>query len=271
MSDTSTTDTSQPDSGGEAPAETNGSKATDESKSARPLPPLESILDALRHSALTQRELAQRIDATQPQISDWINGKKTPSKKTRRRLVDQLDIKAKSEVYYAKPGREDESQTDPDAFPDKGPNAVSIPYNGESSGGHGRTPDAQNTGEVILDRAEAQRLSNIDASNLRSTTLVGDSMLPEIQPNSIVFYYPTDIVAGDGLYVYDVDEARLIKRIQRQGGGALLMIPENDAYPHERFTPLPDADTPNTYRSNRSELTSVIQIVGKVVFYFKPA
>ena len=269
MPDASTNDTSQPDDG-EAPPDTNGSEATAErAASARPLPPLESILEALRRSALTQRELAQRIDATQPQISDWINGKKTPSKKTRRRLVDQLDIKAKSEVYYAKPDHEGESQTD-STLPDDS-NAVSIPYNGESSGGHGRTPDAQNTGEVILDRAEAQRLSNIDASNLRSTTLVGDSMVPEIQPNSIVFYYPTDIVAGDGLYVYDVDEARLIKKIQRQGGGVLLMIPENEDYPRERFVPLPDADTPNTYRSNLSERTSVIQIVGKVVFYFKPA
>lgn len=66
-----------------------------------------------------------------------------------------------------------------------------------------------------------------------------------------------------------------VKLVQRLGDDVLDVIPfDEPLYSLERFFPVlyPDeSDTPNTYRSELTGLTSAIEPVGKVVFYPRPA
>ena len=41
---------------------------------------------------LSQQELAKRIGATQPQVSDWMQGKKTPHASNLTKLAEAMDM-----------------------------------------------------------------------------------------------------------------------------------------------------------------------------------
>ena len=41
---------------------------------------------------LSQQELAKRIGATQPQVSDWMTGKKTPNSGNLTKLAEAMDM-----------------------------------------------------------------------------------------------------------------------------------------------------------------------------------
>jgi len=41
---------------------------------------------------LSQQELARRIGATQPQVSDWMAGKKTPQASNLTKLAEAMDM-----------------------------------------------------------------------------------------------------------------------------------------------------------------------------------
>ena len=41
---------------------------------------------------LSQQELARRIGATQPQVSDWMQGKKTPNAGNLTKLAEAMDM-----------------------------------------------------------------------------------------------------------------------------------------------------------------------------------
>ena len=118
---------------------------------------------------------------------------------------------------------------------------------------------------------EIRRLTHANPDHLRAIKAVGDSMEPEILANSTVIYVPTEEVAEHGLYVFAIDEALLIKKIQLYSGGALEIIPINPTYSREMLLPLKEADEPNTYRSQQTGLVSRFRVVGRVVFYTKAA
>ena len=96
-------------------------------------------------------------------------------------------------------------------------------------------------------------------------------MEPEIRANDTVIYRITESITDAGLYILDLDGARIVKLVHRLAGGALELIPANPTYQRERLLPLNDADTENTFRSDLTGLISVIHVVGKVVFYARPA
>lgn len=41
---------------------------------------------------LSQQQLAQKIGATQPQVSDWMTGKKTPNSGNLSKLAEAMDM-----------------------------------------------------------------------------------------------------------------------------------------------------------------------------------
>jgi len=78
-------------------------------------------------------------------------------------------------------------------------------------------------------------------------------------------------VSDFGIYVLRMDDLALVKKVQRFGGGAIEIIPVNPAYRNEMLKPLSDADTPNMYRSEVTGMTCTCEVIGKVVFYLRPA
>ena len=77
--------------------------------------------------------------------------------------------------------------------------------------------------------------------------------------------------ALDQNVMLEIDEAAIVKRVQDLPGGTLRIKPINPDYDMVELRPLKEADTDNTYRVAETGETSVVRVVGKVVFYPKPA
>ena len=236
----------------------------------------DAVTRALRERAMTQGDLADAIGAAQPTVSDWLGRKKTPSPRYARAVLDALalswdDVVEPDEEGGGVAGPSSPRKEDLDAA-----DVVLIPRLG-----HAGASDAGvlNGHEVpafdAYTRYQIRRLTQENPERLRSCTVTGDSMEPVLRANDSVVYLPVEEFGDAGIYVFRLDGAHLVKLVQRLGGGALDIIPYNEErYSRERFVPVPypdEADTPNTYRSNLTDLTSTLEPVGKVVFYPRPA
>lgn len=235
----------------------------------------EAVTRALRERNMTQGELAEAIGASQPTVSDWLGQKKTPSTRYARAVLDALALdwgdveEPEDQAPGAKNGtslREADLESS---------DVVLIPRNGRVAAGNG---GAVNYSEApaydAYSRYEVRRLTQENPDRLRACTVTGDSMEPVLRANDTVVYLPVEEFGDAGIYVFRLDGAHLVKLVQRLGGGALDVIPYNDIYSRERFLPIPypdEADTPNTYRSENTGLSCIIEPVGKVVFYPRPA
>ena len=216
----------------------------------------------MREHHLSQREAAERLSVSQAQVSSWVNADKTPSPTSAARVLP---------VIGGKPA-------DVEPLPDNAPDAAAIADRvvlipRESVGAAGRVvpygDDEHESDPYPAD--ELRRLLGFDPRVLITAVVVGDSIKNIVGPGTRVMYAPTQEMSDHGLYILDLDGARLVKLVQRFGGGVLALIPANDRYETETFTPCRDADTPNTYRSETTGETATLCVVGKVVWYPKLA
>ena len=236
----------------------------------------EAVTRALRERAMTQGDLADAIGAAQPTVSDWLGQKKTPSTRYARAVLDALALSWDDVMESEEAGGDEASPPSPRKEDLDAADVVLIPRLG-----HAGASDAGvfNGHEVpaydAYTRYQIRRLTQENPERLRSCTVTGDSMEPVLRANDSVVYLPVEEFGDAGIYVFRLDGAHLVKLVQRLGGGALDVIPYNEErYTRERFVPVPypdEADTPNTYRSDLTGLTSTLEPVGKVVFYPRPA
>lgn len=219
-----------------------------------------AVTTAMQRRGLSQRHVADLARVSQATISDWLNGKSVPRESNARTLLHALDLHWEAVASSGDPA----APSSP---------VVYVPRDGAVGAGGG-VEDEHDDDALEADpypASELRRLTQTDVHALRSMVVVGDSMSGDLRPGDRVIYAPCSSIGDAGLYVVLLDGARLIKRVQRLGGGALELIPSNPAYHRERFEPIPDADTENTYRSALTGLTSTLNVVGKVVFYPKAA
>lgn len=108
----------------------------------------------------------------------------------------------------------------------------------EAGAGGGRVnaehPDF--VGEIALAREEAWALlGRRDLAALKLISVRGDSMMPTLHPRDLLFV-DTRITTfkEDGLYVLLLEDALLVKRLQRLPGGRIAVKSDNPAY--ETFT-----------------------------------
>ncbi|QXD15785.1 hypothetical protein GQ464_002220 [Rhodocaloribacter litoris] len=244
--------------------------------------------EAMTRLGLTQEALAEAIEARigsrpgQSTVSNWTRGEKLPGTKYLPVLVEILGLSwsdlgleggvERDALVPPSEGRRPPVERD-GARPGFDPSRiVLIPRVGHASAGHGYDNDASDPALYdAFSRDEIARLTNTDPDRLRSIKVVGDSMEPEIRANDTVVYEPVQAVSDAGIYVLRLDDLALVKKVQRFGGGVLEIIPVNPAYRSEMLRPLPEADTPNTYRSEVTGMTCTCEVIGKVVFYLRPA
>lgn len=148
---------------------------------------------------------------------------------------------------------------------------LAIPGGSEAGAGPARNNDHHGLEVVRIERSEVVRVTGLEGpslNGLRWFTVVGDSMAPDLRPGERVFFTPCHTFAADGYYIAEMDGERLVKRIQRHGGGVLDLVPVNPDYQTERLIPMREADAPNTYRSQLSGAVVTLNPVGKVAFNF---
>lgn len=204
---------------------------------------------------LTQNAAAERLGVSQSRVSAWLLRSSVPSGDVAERILPTIGVTA-AELRTS------------DATPLPS-NVVLIPRGGLVGGG--ALPAAPDDDEADPYPAnEMRRLIGFDPTGLVYCIVVGDSMAPNLRPGDRVIYIPTTEITDHGLYVLLVDDHQMIKRVQRLGGGALVLISFNQTYSDETYIPTDD-DEGLFFRSNLSGLIASIRVVGKVVWYPTPA
>ena len=221
-----------------------------------------TVAAALAERDLSQADLARSVEISRSSVSRYLSGALTPSREVAARILDTLGLNW------------GDVSTGTTALP---ASVVLIPRDGYASGARsleeGYVNGSADTDVLERDpysRAELARLTGMNPDRFRSCTIVGDSLVPEIPPNTRAVYVPVEEHRGDGLYVVAIDDAHVVKRVQRLADGTLRLLPYNPAYEPETLTPVKGADTDNTYRTTTGG-TAVVRFVGKVVYYPKAA
>lgn len=227
-----------------------------------------TVQDRMRKKRINGRALAELLDVSSQAISQWRQGKGQPTEENLEALANVLDFDPESVLETSSRVSQQNAITTKS-------NAVQVPILGFGSAGggysNGEYPE-QDT--LIVDATETYRTTGHSAHLLKAMTIVGDSLAPEIAPNTRILYIPTTQYLGDGLYVLSIDGNEIVKRIQVLPGGALEIIPFNPDYHTELLLPVKDKDNPDygsLYRSQRTNLPTIVRCVGKVVQYTKPA
>lgn len=212
---------------------------------------------ALGRERMTQAALARELDVSQPTVSDWVNAKKTPGIDNLAQLQDVLDVPDEAICVNPAAGDEDDD-------------IVFVPRVAYAEAGNGYVNSEPLVEERhAYSRRELRRVTNANPDRLMEITVVGDSMAPEIPPNTPVLYRPSHEISDYGIYVLAYDGNIVVKKVQRFAGGALKLIPANTEYDPEMLVPVLEADTPNTYRSHQTGLAATLRVLGKVVGYFR--
>lgn len=224
----------------------------------------DALSGQMRERGVSQYGLADLIGVTQATVSAWLNRRRLPSPDSANATLKALGI-AWDEVA-ASPGTSTASELKSVPSSD----IVLIPRNGRAAAASDAATGVVNTEKETehdaYPRSELIRITSANPDRLRSLTVIGDSLAPEIPPNTRVIYLPLEEFGGDGLYVLEIDEAAIVKRVQHLPGGTLRIKPINPVYDEVELRSLKDADTANTYRVAETGETSVVRVVGKVVF-----
>ncbi|MEM1043496.1 MAG: S24 family peptidase [Bacteroidota bacterium] len=227
-----------------------------------------SVAAALAERDLSQADLARSADVSRSSVSRYLSGALTPSREVAARVLDALELSWDDVAQAAPPAPANVVLVPRDGYASGAPSAEQGYVNGD---GHAEgEPVSSALERDPYPRDELVRLTGMNPDRLRSCTVVGDSLVPEIPPNTRAVYVPVEDHIGDGLYVVAIDDAHVVKRVQRLADGTLRLLPYNPDYEPETLTPVKDADTENTYRTGTGGI-AVVRFIGKVVYYPKAA
>ena len=235
----------------------------------------------MARKGLTQEGLAEAIEARigrrpgQSTVSNWTRGEKLPSNRYLPVIVEILGLSWEELGVSAGEHHAPHPSLDEPLPPERGDgqrldmdDLVLIPRVGFVSAGPGAINEVRVPDEFeVFFRDHLIQLTHRNPDEMLSFEVVGDSMEPELRAGDTVVYVPQAQITDFGIYVLALDEQAIVKKVQRYGGGAVEIIPVNPSYSKEMLVPLPDADTPNTYRSKVSGLPCTLQVIGKVVLY----
>jgi phage repressor protein C with HTH and peptisase S24 domain len=125
-----------------------------------------------------------------------------------------------------------------------------VPEAAAAGGGH---PTANGATEFIGFRHDWLRATfNREPQHIILETAVGESMAPHIGNGDLLLVDTTDQTFRNfGIYVIEVREERLVKRVQRKFDGSLILISDNSLYLPETIS---------------ADLAKEVRVVGRVVW-----
>lgn len=125
-----------------------------------------------------------------------------------------------------------------------------------AAGSPGAAPQTETVVNELAFREEWIRSTlHVAPADLSLVHVEGDSMEPDLRAGDIILIDHTDTSARrEGIYVIRMEDALLVKQVQRLGGGVLKLISRNPAY-EPINVPLPAIQTGEKYA-----------IIGRVVW-----
>ncbi len=110
----------------------------------------------------------------------------------------------------------------------------------------------QKEGELVfIKKSWALRQFQAEPEDLRLIDIEGESMKPTLSPGDMVIVNCKDTTVRDGIYALQVEDALIIKRLQRFSGSSIKVISDNPAY--------------ESWTINPNESTQRLKIVGRII------
>ncbi len=109
---------------------------------------------------------------------------------------------------------------------------VLLPHRAEAAAAGSVTPPSPAGTEWMALRHDWVRaVCKVEPSELLLETATGESMTPTIRDGNTLLIDTTDRTFRNfGIYVLEINEQRLVKRVQRKHDGSLVLISDNSAY-----------------------------------------
>jgi phage repressor protein C with HTH and peptisase S24 domain len=203
-------------------------------------------------------KLARAAGISPSALRKWLRGEAEPS---RERLIAFADTAGVPIAWLVRgegtqPSLHRERAIAP--APDDGEAAlprafVALPRRVAAAAAGAGNPDGEQTVEFLAFRHDWLRTNfNLHPDDVQLIRAVGDSMEPGIQDGDLLLIDTTQTRFTEfGIYVFEVQEERLVKRVQRKFDGTLFVISDNTVYQPEIIS---------------EKLASEIIVIGKVVW-----
>lgn len=201
---------------------------------------------------LSQQAIAEKFGISKPSWQRYESGTDVPNGTILSAIADNSDFS----VHWLLTGEGPKLYSEfPDEFREAG--FVKIPrYEAVASAGPGAISYSEERLEFkAFDKEWIRTELRRNPENLALITARGDSMEPEIRNGQTLLVDVADREpVRDGIYVFRVEDAVQVKRIQRAMTGEIVLKSDNRSYSEEVLTP----------RQAKS-----LHIIGRVVWYGK--
>jgi phage repressor protein C with HTH and peptisase S24 domain len=204
-------------------------------------------------------KLARAAGISPSALRKWLRGEAEPS---RERLIAFADTAGVPIAWLVRgegvqPSLHREHPADPVPGGDRSailPRAyVALPRRVATAAAGAGSPEPEHTVEFLAFRHDWLRTAfNLHPQDVQLIRAVGDSMEPGIQDGDLLLVDTTQTGFTEfGIYVFEAQGERLVKRVQRKFDGTLFVISDNTVYQPEVIS---------------EALASEITVVGKVVW-----
>lgn len=181
---------------------------------------MNTLKKTMKLRGIKQKEIALEIGVSQPTVSDWVNGKKTPEGENLSKLANILGLDPRVILGYA-----------PITEPAPHDGYITIPVFGTIPAGI-----PIEAIEDILDYEELSAAAFSPAHEYFALRIRGNSMYPSYQDgDTVIFRKQNDCENGDDCAVMVNSDDATFKRIKKSEGGIALM-PLNPDYDVRFFT-----------------------------------
>lgn len=187
----------------------------------------ENIRLLAKENNLTNAEFAEKIGEKPSRLTDVLNGKQRPPFDIVEKILEVFDVDANWLIM----GKRNNSISQKNAFFDE---FVLVPfYDVEISAGFGRdNSDVYQPTRYLAYRKDWLNIQRLNAEDLVSTRISGDSMEPSVPDNSTILIDKSRHHPRDGhTYVLRNGDTYWVKRLQIQPNGKLVLISDNSFYP----------------------------------------
>lgn len=193
----------------------------------------------------SQRKLAEAVSLSASTINRTLRPDSPAKNKTLRRNLKQIlrDLEEGGYMPYQQKNAANEVYNTPlnrtDITTEERGEAIAIPMaNFKASAGNGNyVTETEELDRYVIDRKE---LGPAAQAALRKKGMIlieveGDSMLPDLRPGERIIVELTESshrVESDAVYLIRVEDAIMLKALQRRPGNQLVIISRNDTYPN---------------------------------------
>lgn len=201
------------------------------------------IIIARKSKGFTQKYLAQQLDISLPTMNHYETGKRTPNSDLLAKLAKLVDCDAGWLLTGEGNPQKITDLSEPSLSGSDMEGFVLVPkYNVEASAGGGSIIHSEQIVDHLAFKADwIHKELGAHPKNLLLVHSIGDSMEPTIRSGDLLLVDRNKSkLKGEGIYLINLDDGLMVKRIEFLLGGSVVIRGDNTAVSREQV--LPESD-----------------------------